>query len=914
MKKFTLFILTAFLIGISTNVNSQGVAINNNGNPPDASAMLDVTSTSKGMLIPRMTQTQRNAISSPVEGLLIYQTDNTPGFYYRKGSLWVLLNAGNITELSDADGDTKVQVEEGADEDIIRFDIAGMEKMRLNGSKLEFVNTGKSVFIGEGAGAIDDLTSNYNIFIGYNAGNSNTTGYRNIANGYYALFSNTIGNNNTAIGYRANRYNQTGSGNTVIGYEAGLGSSGNNVSGNVFLGYQAGSDETGSNKLYIENSNSSTPLIGGDFAANEIYLHGNVGIGLTSPKGNLHVAKNSADEEAIFGTDISTYPEGSVVSIGSDGPNNALLYVGQSSSYKGFILWNYNSTPEDAYYSIGTYAGNNDLVLQNVGGNVGIGITSPSELLHIGGNMRLKDAFYDSNNDPGTSGQILQSTVTATDWIDASEISDGDWTISGNNLYSSVSGYVGIGDITPTSKLALLDNLSSTNTVEDVLDIARGSTGTVANGIGAGILFRNEISNYSFVHSGRISSVMESVTSPARAGMLFETRIGTSGLTDALYLDPDGNVGIGTNNPVKDLHIVGSATLGSLLIAPDESSSGDDSELLLAEDDDYTNGMSLKYDGGNNKLYFYGKSGSTSYGPHMTIKRDGFVGIGTSEPNTELHVETTGDNRTSYFKGEGTGFLDATVYSENTSTGYGVAGCFITNGTEASVVIDQNGTGSFFKAFGPDGGSHEIEIYEDGIIEIFNSDHIRTVKIDPSEVGDNDAGQITLYSADGTIATIEIDGNYSGDGRITTDELQIKGGSDLAEPFDIEMPEKIEKGMVLCIDNNNPGKLKMSDKAYDRRVAGVLSGANGIKPGIIMGQEGTITDGEYLVTLTGRVYCWADATNESIKPGDMLTTSNIPGHAMKVTDYSKAHGAIIGKAMTSLKSGKGLVLVLVTLH
>jgi hypothetical protein len=324
--------------------------------------------------------------------------------------------------------------------------------------------------------------------------------------------------------------------------------------------------------------------------------------------------------------------------------------------------------------------------------------------------------------------------------------------------------------------------------------------------------------------------------------------------------------------------------------------------------------MSLKYDGGDNKLYFYGKSGSTSYGPHMTIKRAGFVGIGTSEPNTELHVETTGDNRTSYFKGEGIGFLDATVYSENTSTDFGVAGCFITNGTGTSVVIDQNGTGSFLKAFGPDGGEHEIEIYEDGIIEIFNSNHKRTVKIDPSEVGDNDAGQITLYSADGTTATIEIDGNYSGVGRITTDELQIKGGSDLAERFDIEMPEKIEKGMVLCIDDNNPGKLKMSDKAYDRRVAGVLSGANGIKSGIIMGQEGTVTDGEYLVTLTGRIYCWADATNKSIKPGDMLTTSNIPGHAMKVTDYSKAHGAIIGKAMTSLKSGKGLVLILVTLH
>jgi hypothetical protein len=66
--------------------------------------------------------------------------------------------------------------------------------------------------------------------------------------------------------------------------------------------------------------------------------------------------------------------------------------------------------------------------------------------------------------------------------------------------------------------------------------------------------------------------------------------------------------------------------------------------------------------------------------------------------------------------------------------------------------------------------------------------------------------------------------------------------------------------------------------------------------------------------LTGRVYCWADASYAPIEPGDLLTTSDTPGHAMKVTNHKKAQGAIIGKAMTSLKEGKGLVLVLVTLQ
>ena len=73
-------------------------------------------------------------------------------------------------------------------------------------------------------------------------------------------------------------------------------------------------------------------------------------------------------------------------------------------------------------------------------------------------------------------------------------------------------------------------------------------------------------------------------------------------------------------------------------------------------------------------------------------------------------------------------------------------------------------------------------------------------------------------------------------------------------------------------------------------------------------------DGDRAVALTGRVFCLADVSNGSIEPGDLLTTSHTPGHAMKVTDYTKANGAVLGKAMTSLESGKGLVLVLVALQ
>ena len=87
---FSLFLLS----GSFSAVNAQNVGINATGAAPNASAMLDVSSTTKGLLAPRMTQAERNAIASPATGLLIFQTDNTPGFYYNSGTsgapVWVL--------------------------------------------------------------------------------------------------------------------------------------------------------------------------------------------------------------------------------------------------------------------------------------------------------------------------------------------------------------------------------------------------------------------------------------------------------------------------------------------------------------------------------------------------------------------------------------------------------------------------------------------------------------------------------------------------------------------------------------------------------------------------------------------------------------------------------------------------------
>jgi len=141
--------------------------------------------------------------------------------------------------------------------------------------------------------------------------------------------------------------------------------------------------------------------------------------------------------------------------------------------------------------------------------------------------------------------------------------------------------------------------------------------------------------------------------------------------------------------------------------------------------------------------------------------------------------------------------------------------------------------------------------------------------------------------------------------------LEITGGGDLAEPFEMAGTDTVEPGMAVAIDPEHPGQLRIADQAYDRTVAGCVSGAGGVNPGMIMQQEGSVAAGSFPVALSGRVFCWADASYGAIQAGDLLTTSDTPGHLMKSIDYDKARGAIVGKAMSALQEGKGLVLILV---
>jgi hypothetical protein len=167
-------------------------------------------------------------------------------------------------------------------------------------------------------------------------------------------------------------------------------------------------------------------------------------------------------------------------------------------------------------------------------------------------------------------------------------------------------------------------------------------------------------------------------------------------------------------------------------------------------------------------------------------------------------------------------------------------------------------------------------------------------------------------AATGVFARGNPAGYFDGDVQVTGDLVLVNSPSsgDVAEDFDLEdAPQHSDPGTVLVINPN--GKLSASLEAYDTRVAGVVSGAGTLRPALVL-QRLNAPQTRSPIALIGKVFCKVDASFGSVVAGDLLTTSTTEGHAMRVMDRSRAVGAILGKALGSLKGGRGLVPILVS--
>jgi hypothetical protein len=372
-----------------------------------------------------------------------------------------------------------------------------------------------------------------------------------------------------------------------------------------------------------------------------------------------------------------------------------------------------------------------------------------------------------------------------------------------------------------------------------------------------------------------------------------------------------GNVGIGASNPATKLevntasgsygftHTAGTISLGTYVGGSKSGASG--GWLGTLSDD---------------SLHFFVHGGQ----PRLTITKAGKVGIGTTDPDstTGLTIRTGSGLVSSLYGLEQTnGKVRLSTYVADSYAGIGTRSdhpfsLFVNDGTPSLTVSTAGNVG-----IGTDTPGSKFEVHTGkGFYGFMHSDG--NIKV-ASYVGGSSSGATggwlgtlsnhPLYLfVNGGQPALTVNTNNT----VSVKVLTITGGADVAEPFPIK-EEVIEKGAVVVIDEEHPGRLKRSTQAYDRRVAGIVSGANGINPGIALHQEGAM-EGDQNIALSGRVYVEADASNGAIQPGDMLTTSDTPGHAMKGTDHARVQGAVIGKAMSALPEGSGMVLVLVSLQ
>ena len=287
---FMLLLLNAFA-SMAQTTGSENVGIGTT--KPDASAMLDIASNSKGLLIPRMTLAQRGNIKSPANGLMVYQTDFFSGFYFFDGSSWKGLYARSTDGAAITPGSSASAAETSSENS---WNTNGNSGLSSAANFIGTLDTTSLVFKVNNyrSGLIDYRFGN--TYFGYRAG-YRSHGFNSVAVGAYALFEANLGLNNIAIGYQSlpssktgsdnvavgsnSLYtNVTGSQNIAIGTQAGQRSLGD---GNIFIGHKAGLNEIGSNKLYIENSFSATPLIFGDFEM------ARVGINTKQPESALSI-------------------------------------------------------------------------------------------------------------------------------------------------------------------------------------------------------------------------------------------------------------------------------------------------------------------------------------------------------------------------------------------------------------------------------------------------------------------------------------------------------------------------------------------------------------------------------------------------------------------------------------------------
>jgi hypothetical protein len=307
-----------------------------------------------------------------------------------------------------------------------------------------------------------------------------------------------------------------------------------------------------------------------------------------------------------------------------------------------------------------------------------------------------------------------------------------------------------------------------------------------------------------------------------------------------------GKVGIGTSSPVGQLHLSGGN--GSQSGLKIEASEGD--------------GASFYYSTNNGLVMDSYRSSDGRRLGMLLQPNGGRVSVGTLTPSAGFHVDfggaTTAVRADNSVSG---GFSQATLVAENASAADGVAGYLVSNGTDATLALKNNGTGSLIKAY-----------------------QTNTLVFEVSNGGD--------ISHAGTISPM---------------------GGDMAELVRSEESNpEMEAGDVLVVSSTLDESVAKSQESYSTRVAGVFA----TRPGVLLRRKSSPNDETKVpLGLTGIIPTKVCGQNGPIQRGDLLVTSDTPGHAMRADPKRLSFGMVIGKAMEPfIGPGEGTISVLVNVR
>ncbi|HJS53973.1 MAG TPA: tail fiber domain-containing protein [Chitinophagaceae bacterium] len=500
MKKFIYFFVTILFANAAFG---QNVAVNADGSVAHTSALLDVKSTNKGMLIPRMTTAQRTAIASPATGLLVYDTEAN-SFWFYNGSAWINITgsggggSGVNWKLSGNSGTTPASDFIGTvDDQSLRFKVNNEHygMLDINGSILwgkhtgmnntgysniaigtmalynntvrsNLVAVGDSALFNNGIGAVAPAHGMSNTAVGSKALFSNTKGYQNTALGYHAMLDNTEGDENVAIGGLSLVNNTTGYSNTAVGF----GSLNDNT--------------TGSNNIAIGRSALGTNTIGGEnIAIGNSALLNNRGSGNTAiGSGSLFTNWNGQNNTAIGLYALLANQTG----VNSTAVGSHALQLNTSSYNTGIGAEAFSANTSGVYnsglgYSVGlnntTGSRNNvfgalSFVLNTSGNqNTSIGYqsltanTTGSFNVALGNSALTGNVAGDYNTSIGYNADVASDSLTNATAIGANAlVNDNNKVVIGNSSVTSIGGYANWSNFS--------DSRFKNNVKEDVPGIA----------------------------------------------------------------------------------------------------------------------------------------------------------------------------------------------------------------------------------------------------------------------------------------------------------------------------------------------------------------------------------------------------------------------------------------------------------